>query len=96
MVEKEHKTKKNDADNDFFKSPLPASFNQVGGGSQFNIQNQKASKQTSQRQKEVKPLLIGITGGTASGKTSLCDRITTAFAGKIALLGLDMFYKGLS
>ena len=37
MVEKEPKTltsiKTNDADNDFFKSPLPASYNRVEAGS---------------------------------------------------------------
>jgi len=45
---------------------------------------------------KMKPLCIGVTGGTASGKTSLCDRIATAFKGKIAMVSLDMFYKGLT
>lgn len=43
-----------------------------------------------------RPICIGVTGGTASGKTSLCHRIAEAFKDKIALLALDMFYKGLS
>ena len=46
--------------------------------------------------KKPKPICIGVTGGTASGKTSLCDRIAEAFTDKIALLALDMFYRGLS
>jgi|LauGreDrversion4_2_1035121.scaffolds.fasta_scaffold311649_1 uridine kinase len=43
-----------------------------------------------------KPLIIGVTGGTASGKTSLCKRIGERFEGNIALVSLDSFYKGLS
>jgi dephospho-CoA kinase len=43
-----------------------------------------------------KPLFIGVTGGTASGKTSLCKRIGERFEGNIALVSLDSFYKGLS
>ena len=43
-----------------------------------------------------KPLFIGVTGGTASGKTSLCKRIGERFESNIALVSLDSFYKGLS
>ena len=45
----------------------------------------------------IKPLCIGVTGGTASGKSTLCKRIMNSDIGqKIALVSLDMFYKGLS
>lgn len=44
----------------------------------------------------VKPLFIGVTGGTASGKTSLCKRIGERFQENIAIVSLDSFYKGLS
>jgi uridine kinase len=44
----------------------------------------------------MKPLFIGVTGGTASGKTSLCKRIGERFDTDIALISLDSFYKGLS
>ena len=43
-----------------------------------------------------RPLCIGVTGGTASGKTSLCHRIAEAFKDKLSVLCLDMFYKGLT
>lgn len=43
-----------------------------------------------------KPLFIGVTGGTASGKTSLCKRIGERFESNIAIVSLDSFYKGLS
>jgi uridine kinase len=43
-----------------------------------------------------RPLFIGVTGGTASGKTSLCKRIGERFEGNIAIVSLDSFYKGLS
>jgi uridine kinase len=56
-----------------------------------NIQNKAAQKMPAP-----KPLFIGVTGGTASGKTSLCDRIAETFNDKIAFVSLDMFYKGLT
>ena len=46
--------------------------------------------------KRPKPLFIGVVGGTASGKTSLCQRIGVALKEEIALVSLDSFYKGLS
>jgi uridine kinase len=44
----------------------------------------------------VKPIFIGVTGGTASGKTSLCKRIGEALKEDIAVISLDSFYLGLS
>lgn len=44
----------------------------------------------------VKPMIIGVTGGTASGKTSLCMRITERVGLDCAYIALDSFYKGLS
>jgi len=43
-----------------------------------------------------RPLFIGVTGGTASGKTSFCKRIGERFEGNIAIVSLDSFYRGLS
>lgn len=48
------------------------------------------------KDKNVKPLFIGVTGGTASGKTSLCKRIGERFESNVAVVSLDSFYKGLS
>ncbi len=45
--------------------------------------------------KALKPILIGITGGTASGKTTLFHEINNKIGGYIAYLGFDSFYKGL-
>lgn len=36
--------------------------------------------QLSSDQDALKPLFIGVTGGTASGKTSLCQRIRERFS----------------
>ena len=47
-------------------------------------------------QEFVKPVLIGITGGTASGKTSLCMRIAERIGLDCTYIALDSFYKGLS
>ena len=43
-----------------------------------------------------RPLLIGVTGGTASGKTSLCRRIKERISQECVILTFDHFYKGLS
>ena len=45
---------------------------------------------------KVRPLFIGVTGGTASGKTSLCRRLGEQLKTNVALVSLDHFYKGLS
>ena len=42
-----------------------------------------------------KPILVGLTGGTASGKTSLCKLISERFENEIAIVSFDSFYKGL-
>ena len=40
-----------------------------------------------------KPLIIGIAGGTGSGKTTLADNLVGEFGDKIALLRHDDYYK---
>lgn len=45
---------------------------------------------------KVKPILIGVTGGTASGKTSLCMHIKERIGLQCCYLPLDSFYRGLS
>lgn len=52
----------------------------------------KSSEPTTQ----LKPLFIGVAGGTASGKTSLCRRLGEQLKTNVALVSLDHFYKGLS
>mmetsp|Transcript_63594 Transcript_63594/g.196932 ORF Transcript_63594/g.196932 Transcript_63594/m.196932 type:complete len:478 (+) Transcript_63594:53-1486(+) len=43
------------------------------------------------------PFLIGIAGGTASGKTTVCQRITQALGDQsVVLLSLDEFYRDLT
>ncbi len=74
------------------ESPLPASYNRSNEGLTIQVNNQAAKRPANYQ----KPLFIGVTGGTASGKTSLCHRIAEAFQQKIALVSLDMFYKGLT
>lgn len=43
-----------------------------------------------------RPLLVGVSGGTASGKTSVCRIITQALGINCVLISMDNFYKGLS
>jgi uridine kinase len=41
-------------------------------------------------------ILVGICGGTASGKTTLCDKVKEALGVSCTLIGMDSFYRGLS
>ena len=43
-----------------------------------------------------RPLLIGVCGGTASGKTSLCRRVIERINMNCVILTFDHFYSGLS
>jgi len=42
-----------------------------------------------------RPFVIGVCGGTASGKTTVCDMIVRCFEGEIAQVPSDAFYKAL-
>jgi uridine kinase len=43
-----------------------------------------------------RPLIVGATGGTASGKTTMCERIGESLGEKVTIISLDSFYRGLS
>lgn len=43
-----------------------------------------------------KPLFIGVTGGTAGGKTTVCDIIAKEFETMCSIVTFDNFYKGLT
>jgi len=43
-----------------------------------------------------RPLLIGVAGGTASGKTSICDLIARSLGVRCSVISTDSFYKGLT
>lgn len=45
--------------------------------------------------KVMKPLLVGVSGGTSSGKSSLCRRIHEKFVRDVTIVSLDSFYWGL-
>mmetsp|Transcript_13497 Transcript_13497/g.22983 ORF Transcript_13497/g.22983 Transcript_13497/m.22983 type:complete len:160 (+) Transcript_13497:13-492(+) len=60
---------------------------------------QKSSRKLSNNEKfniKQRPLFIGVTGGTAGGKTSICDIIKREFGHRCCVLSFDSFYKGLS
>ena len=43
------------------------------------------------------PFLIGVAGGTASGKTTVCDRIMQRLHDQcVVMLSQDSFYRGLT
>jgi len=41
-----------------------------------------------------KPFIVGITGGTASGKTFVIEALKDYFSGKILVVSQDQYYKG--
>ena len=41
----------------------------------------------------MKPLIIGIAGGTGSGKTTLVERLREQFGDDISVLAHDSYYK---
>lgn len=41
-----------------------------------------------------KPYIVGITGGTASGKTFVIEALKDYFDGKILVISQDQYYKG--
>ena len=43
-----------------------------------------------------RPLLVGVSGGTASGKTTVCRMITETLGVNCVLISMDNFYRGLS
>jgi uridine kinase len=51
-----------------------------------------------EKSSHLKPLVIGVTGGTASGKSYVCKQICDSFPdeGHVTLLQMDHFYKGLT
>jgi len=70
------------ASNKHISTSLPTSIYHENGGG-------KSSK---------KPFIIGVAGGTASGKTSVCMMIIEKLgmeAGRVALISQDCFYKSL-
>mmetsp|Transcript_573 Transcript_573/g.886 ORF Transcript_573/g.886 Transcript_573/m.886 type:complete len:203 (+) Transcript_573:204-812(+) len=42
------------------------------------------------------PILVGVAGGTASGKTMLCQSIAQELGARCLILEMDHFYKGLT
>lgn len=43
------------------------------------------------------PLLIGVAGGTASGKTTVCHKIKESLADdRVAIISMDNFYRALT
>lgn len=45
---------------------------------------------------KIKPILIGITGGTGAGKSTLCTSLQEKYGDKVGLLQLDTYFKKLS
>lgn len=43
-----------------------------------------------------KPILVGIAGGSASGKTTLAEEICRVMGSETVYFGIDSFYKDLS
>ena len=45
---------------------------------------------------KTRPFFIGVTGGTAGGKTSICDIIKREFGHRCCVMTFDCFYKDLT
>ena len=39
-----------------------------------------------------KPMIVGVAGGTGSGKTSLAEHIAAAFGEKVTVIAHDSYY----
>jgi len=69
-------------------SSLPNNL-KIGGMSRSWDGNGKGNKKT--------PFIIGVSGGTASGKTSVCEMIVTELKdARVATISLDSFYRPLT
>lgn len=68
----------------------PSTFNQLG------TLPAKSQLVKAEMAGLAKPIFIGVTGGTASGKTSFCRRLGEKLKEDITVISLDSFYKGLS
>jgi len=65
---------------------------------EFTTDGSPMRSQKGEREKNhVQPFIIGIAGGTASGKTTVCTQLMQALGGqRVALLSLDEFYRDLT
>jgi len=65
-----------------------------------NRQNSVPNLNLDEERKEIRihrPFLIGVAGGTASGKTTVCEEIIKCLAcTRVAIIGMDSFYKPLT
>ena len=72
------------------------------GMSRLSIQKRSGTKNDDDSDENqmldvsMKPLFIGVTGGTAGGKTTVCDIIAKEFESMCSIVTFDNFYKGLS
>ena len=72
------------------------------GMSRLSIQKRSGTKNDDDSDENqmldvsMKPLFIGVTGGTAGGKTTVCDIISKEFESMCSIVTFDNFYKGLT
>jgi len=68
--------------------------------SRLSIQKRSGTKNDDESDEKLdvsmKPLFIGVTGGTAGGKTTVCDIIAKEFESMCSIVTFDNFYKGLT
>lgn len=53
-------------------------------------------RKLSEYSKQSNSYIIGLAGGTASGKSTFCKRLMEGLKGKVLVVGMDSFYKGLT
>jgi len=59
------------------------------------VPDQSVKRDSIVKESDIKPVLIGVAGGSASGKTTLCNRIISELSFRnCSVLSLDSFYKG--
>jgi len=63
----------------------------------YSLQRLNALKINYQQQQPKTPMIIGVAGGSASGKTTVCDIIVNNLSNKrVVVISQDSFYKCLS
>ncbi|KAL6074828.1 Uridine-cytidine kinase 2, variant 2 [Balamuthia mandrillaris] len=78
-------------------SSLPTNRSCWGSLEASRQERKKNKKQQLQKGGQLAPFLIGVAGGTASGKTSVCEIIISSLKNhRVVVISLDSFYRPLT
>lgn len=58
--------------------------------------NPEIMRKLSEYSRNSNSYIIGLAGGTASGKSTFCKRLKEGLKGRVLVVAMDSFYKGLA